>query len=708
MSRQFPRIPLLGYADRLSARPGEQVAFKVSSDGPEPFTARLTRSISADPNPAGQGIVELPVDADFGAGFPSRRQPFNPGSYAVVDRGPVVDGSFSLTVTIWPTKPSGREQAIICAGGFELLLDRSGSPALRHGETGIAMGAPVLERHWYALEVTYNPASGQATLDQRSLDIWAPSARQTAALPGLAFDSNQPVMIAAALRDGSADLHFNGKIEAPTIVSDGAVVARWDFERDTMMTKIRDTGPNGLDGVLVNHPARGMTGAAWDGSEMCWRHKPEHYGAIHFHEDDIYDFGWETDFTWTVPNDLPTGIYVMRLTCGDHEDAIPIFICPPQGMRTADLAVLVSTFTYTVYGNHARVDFAPSWRNRIREWDAYPHNAADYPELGCSTYNFHSDGSGICHASHLRPLLTLRPGYLTFGSGEGSGLRHFQADSHLIAWLHHQNIDYDIVTDHELHAQGLDALAGYKAVTTGSHPEYYTQETLDALTGYRDDGGKLIYLGGNGFYWRVARHADEPGMIEIRRAEGGIRAWAAEPGEYFNAFDGAYGGLWRRNGRPPQELTGVGFSAQGQFHGSYYRRRADSYSPDLAWIFDGIDEEVLGDFGFSGGGAAGYELDRVEPRLGSPSNIHILASSEGHDEGFVLVPEEQLTHLSTWALEPAECLVRADMTYFEVPGGGAVFSTGSITFCGALPWNGFDNNVSRLVKNVLTRFLSDG
>ena len=47
----------------------------------------------------------------------------------------------------------------------------------------------------------------------------------------------------------------------------------------------------------------------------------------------------------------------------------------------------------------------------------------------------------------------------------------------------------------------------------------------------------------------------------------------------------------------------------------------------------------------------------------------------------------------------------ADMTFFETPGGGAVFSTGSITFCGCLPVNGFDNNLSRLLQNVVDRFL---
>jgi hypothetical protein len=86
-----------------------------------------------------------------------------------------------------------------------------------------------------------------------------------------------------------------------------------------------------------------------------------------------------------------------------------------------------------------------------------------------------------------------------------SGLRHFPADSHLIAWLHHYGIDYDIVTDHELHREGVSVLASYTTITTTSHPEYHTLESLNAYQQYRDSiGGNLIYLGGNGFYWRIA------------------------------------------------------------------------------------------------------------------------------------------------------------------------------------------------------------
>ena len=512
------------------------------------------------------------------------------------------------------------------------------------------------------------------------------------------------------MSDGAASAHFNGKIEAPAIYAaaepdENVLLARWDFSDGIETTEIRDVGPGAHHGEIVNLPARGMTGARWDGSEMCWRHAPDHYGAIHFHEDDIYDFGWETDFSFEIPKDLPSGVYAVRLKAGDHEDAVPFFVCPPLGERRADLCVLISTFTYSVYGNHARPDFEPGWKEEFRRWNAYAHNPAEHRGYGLSTYNYHSDGSGICHASHRRPLFNMRPGYVTFGYGPGSRHRHFQADSHLWAWLHRKGYDYDIVTDQELHDDGVDAIRGYKAVSTGSHPEYHTKETLDALQTYRDAGGRLIYLGGNGFYWRVALHQSEPGAIEIRRAESGIRAWAAEPGEYYNAFDGAYGGLWRRNGRPPQALAGIGFSAQGQFEGSYYRRKIGADDPELGWVFKGIDDEIIGDFGLSGGGAAGFELDRADIRLGTPANVRILASSEGHGESFVLVPEEQLTHITNWPNEPVQDLLRADMVYVEVPGGGAVFATGSITFCGSLPWNDFDNNVSTLLGNVMDRFL---
>ncbi|MEM8950317.1 MAG: N,N-dimethylformamidase beta subunit family domain-containing protein [Pseudomonadota bacterium] len=621
-----------------------------------------------------------------------------------------------MEAVIWPTLINGQQQVVLAAGEAALLLNGDGSLGGELGGYRFSTDVPLKERHWYRVRFSYDPARKQVTLWQRVTGPTGDVGEVVSRSAGASVDLGKEVAVSIAARqvDGPASGHFNGKIEAPAIYAsfepdEAALLARFDFSADISTTKVKAVGPAELHGNLVNLPARGMTGSLWDGSEHCWRHKPEHYAAIHFHEDDIYDFGWETDFSFTIPEDLPSGVYAARIGSGEHEDAIPFFVCPSRQGRLAPapLCVLVSTFTYSVYGNHARPDFAPSWKDEFARWGAYPHNPAEHQDYGLSTYNYHSDGSGICHASHRRPLFNMRPGYVTFGYGPGSRHRHFQADSHLIAWLHAKGCDYDIVTDQELHDDGIEAIRGYKAVTTGSHPEYHTAETLDALQGYRDAGGKLLYLGGNGFYWRVALHQSEPGAIEIRRAESGIRAWAAEPGEYYNAFDGAYGGLWRRNGRPPQALAGVGFSAQGQFEGSYYRRKVEKDDPDVGWIFAGINDEILGDFGLSGGGAAGFELDRADPRLGTPDNVRVLASSEAHGETFVLVPEEKLTHITNWPNEPEQDLLRADMIYFDVPGGGAVFSTGSITFCGSLPWNNFDNNISTLLGNVLDRFLSD-
>jgi len=46
------------------------------------------------------------------------------------------------------------------------------------------------------------------------------------------------------------------------------------------------------------------------------------------------------------------------------------------------ICVLISTFTYSIYGNHARVDYEDSWLNRIKEWNAYPYNPVNYKEYG--------------------------------------------------------------------------------------------------------------------------------------------------------------------------------------------------------------------------------------------------------------------------------------------------------------------------------------
>ncbi|SEK86886.1 N,N-dimethylformamidase [Roseovarius azorensis] len=693
--------PLTGYTDRLSARPGETIAFKVSSTLGGSFRARLTRSICADPNPTGTGIAEEDASAWFAPrDLPARHQPFHPGSYGITHEPLTLAAkeAITLSATILPTHLNGRDQAVLSCGPLTLGLNADGCLFVAVADARLTMDKPLPMHRWTHIEAGLK--DDRVTLAQTTLGHHSRQTHDAAGkLPRV--DITASVSLAARLTGNAVTDFFNGKIEAPAITGTNGALAAWDLSASIPLCHVPAlTGP-ALH--LVNFPTRAMTGSLWDASEMCWRHKPAHYGAIHFHEDDIYDFGWQTDFTLTVPADMPSGVYVMHIEADDGSDEMPFYICPPKGLRRADLCVLIPTFTYVVYGNHARPDYDPSWQGRMQDWGAYPHNPAEYPDYGLSTYNTHSDGSGICHASHRRPLFNFRPGFLTFGATTCSGLRHFPADSHLISWLHAKDIGYDIITDHELHAEGAGVLAGYKAVTTTTHPEYHTAETLDALRDYRDAGGNLLYLGGNGFYWRIARHAENDSLLEIRRAEDGIRAWAAEPGEYYNAFDGTYGGLWRRSGRAPQALVGIGFAAQGEFHGAPYQRVC--HDPAFDWLFEGVAEDLFGNYGFSGNGAAGFELDHVDQRIGSPQNHVLLARSAGDNKDFMLVPEEQLTHLTNLTGVPEEEAKHADMICFDLPGGGSVFAVGSITFCGSLPWNGFDNDISRLLENYLCRKL---
>jgi N,N-dimethylformamidase len=132
----------------------------------------------------------------------------------------------------------------------------------------------------------------------------------------------------------------------------------------------------------------------------------------------------------------------------------------------------------------------------------------------------------------------------------------------------------------------------------------------------------------------------------------------------------------------------------------------DSFNPRAAFIFEGIGkDEVIGDFPnvIQEHGAAGYEIDRVDYELGTPPSTLLLAKADGFSDGYQHVIEEnnQMTPDQGGSVDR---MVRADMVYCTFPNEGAVFSTSSISWSGCLPYNKYDNNISRLTENVLRGF----
>jgi N,N-dimethylformamidase len=306
-------------------------------------------------------------------------------------------------------------------------------------------------------------------------------------------------------------------------------------------------------------------------------------------------------------------------------------------------------------------------------------------------YERYADISGIRTSSFMRPLTNVSLDARPWA---------FPADIAILQFLSREAPGFSVVTDHGIHWRGVQALEGARVVVTGTHPEYWSFEMLDAMEAFLAKGGRLIYSGGNGFYWVTSLSKHWPGAVELRRAEDGTRAWIEEPGEYYSEFDGRLGGMWRRNGRAPNKLVGIGFAAQGFSKSTFYRRKPAADDPRAAFIFKGVPETIIGDFGAIGGGAAGEEIDRYDRSLGSPAHGLVLASSEDHGPDMLRVKEE---FYSTKPLV-ADPYVRADMVFFETPAGGAVFSTGSIAWGGALGHDGYENNVARIFGNVVKRF----
>ena len=712
---------LLGYCDRFSVRPGEPIAFKVSSETGAPFDLEIVRILHGDTNPEGPGYLEEPVATAINGRYPGVRQRVWAGSYAIVPANPAFTAlnSFTARLSLWPTLFDRPEQALISLwdptrkAGFALVLDRDRGPLLRLADGAacaeLALGAPLRLRVWHHLTVSFEAMTGDATIEVTGAD-GPQRAAQSLPLRGLG-EPNSPLLIAARpTADGHTEAHFNGKIEAPALYGPPGPVGIWDFSRGVSGETIEDVSGAGLHGETRQLPDRGVTGSNWAGEARGWTAAPEQYGAIHFHEDDIADAEWADTAVWVPPEGLRSGLYAARLNTAEDEDYLPFVVAPPLGAAsTARLLLILPSASYLAYANeHLAIDapLAERVHDHAPVFSPGDLYAAAHRELGGSLYDRHADDSGIMTSSLHRPILNMRPKYQSWlGGVTHSSLWQLNADTHIIAWLERQGFDYDVISDEDLHAHGPQILANYRCVMTGTHPEYTSTAMLDALEGFRDRGGRLIYMGGNGFYWRIAFHPTRRGVIEVRRCEVG-NGWITAPGESHQAFNGEYGGLWRRIGRPPQALTGVGFIAQGFDSCGYFRRLADSHDPRAAFIFEGVNEEIIGDFGLIGGGAAGIELDCADPLLGTPPNALVLARSEGHSDNYLPTVEALLiNYLGQGATQNA--MVHADMVFFSQPGGGAVFSTGSIAWAGSLSHNGDDNAVSRITANVVRRFTDD-
>ena len=179
-----------------------------------------------------------------------------------------------------------------------------------------------------------------------------------------------------------------------------------------------------------------------------------------------------------------------------------------------------------------------------------------------------------------------------------------------------------------------------------------------------EEGGRLLYLGGNGLNCEVEIHGSSMTVHN----------------EQITGLDFAGVGAESRMAlrhESEASLVGVVFTPPGAMTGAPYRVVDSSH-----WAFHrtGLQNGDL--FGLKSlhmrcpGGASGHETDKMSPS--SPANTHLLALGLNPDEG------------------------GAQMVHFETPKGGGVFSVGSISWVSSLP---IDEHVSQITENAIRRFL---
>jgi N,N-dimethylformamidase len=713
-----PGVTLEGYPQELSVPAGRPVQVMVSGSAGD-ARLRVVRLLHGDSNPAGPGYRDELMDWGAPAAVTIREQVLDIGSYVEVPTtaAPALPASFTLTMWVRPTVLSTGWQAIFAKWGADapvLGVFATGQRTLavglsRDGRTvewctGRAWLAP---QQWQFLAVSYDAAEGVVQVAQSGSTgpaksfADAPLDLTTKRLTGGGplHQATAPWLLGAlpALESvGPHWAHFNGKLaraqliaealgpdairavrETSAFPSDHPLIAAWDFSREISTDRVVDV-VGGADGIAVNMPGRGVTGPFWVGTDATmYADAPRMYDAIQLHDDDVADAGWAPAVELAVPDDAASGIYAATFERDRDRLVVPFVVTAPR--LDADVCVLIPTLTWQAYSSNRG------------PWSYTEDGLVDATPC---IYDQHRDGSMVYYVSRRRPTRSHNPaaGFPVWGA------HNVTANLYLIDWLEHEGISYVLTTDEELHREGAGVFASSRCVIIGSHPEYWTGQMLEALGAHLRGGGRCLYLGGNGLFWVTSFDPARPYIIEVRKS-GDWLDWWSHPtsGELAHSTTLEAGGLWSRRGRPARRLIGVEMAANcftlpdaGRPRG--YRRLPASYSPEFAFAFRGVGDDVIGNFGLNLGSAASYEMDAALELDGSEA-IARTVLAEAADPAFI-------------PLDRIPVRPRSDLVLTAYPGGGAVFAAGSVTWTGSLSHNDYANNVSLVTGNVLRHFLA--
>ena len=452
-------MKVVGYGDRFSVAVGEKIRFMVSCTE-DTYKADVVRLIHGDTNPAGPGFKEKLVETSVSKSYPGREQKIYNGSYIEIPDDPQLrfSDSFSFQTWIYPTTPEFGLQGLVTkwsssdGSGYGIFVDEKGSLAVCIGngnskDTWVSSGKTLRSRTWYFVSVVYDSEKGEVRLYQEPITMWPRDESRIVTSQSVNVSKtteNELSLIMAGHwekeESGKSIIggYYNGKIDNPCLFNRAlnedevellrngtspnelgkGVVGAWNFARDFSSAVVTDESGNGHNGIAVNMPARAMTGHNWTGNETNFNNAPNQYGAIHFHDDDLEDARWDVDFELTIPDNMKSGVYAARLRSGDGEDHVPFWVRPKKGAPTAPILLIMSSATYIAYANaHKNIEgnqkASDEWEKRygypLPDYPANPEDKYMIVNNLMSLYSHHSDGSGVCYSSRLRPIVNMRP-----------------------------------------------------------------------------------------------------------------------------------------------------------------------------------------------------------------------------------------------------------------------------------------------------------
>ena len=221
-------MKITGYADKLSAAPGETISFMVNCELPR-YRVEVVRIICGDTNPAGPGVKEQAVKTPVSKTYAGRRQTIEAGSYVTIPTRPPLEDldSFSFQAFIWPTTPTKGRQVI--AARFRDRDEHDASLAIVLGdgqghEEVLATQRPLLNRSWYFVAASFDARTRRVCLYQEPLTSY-PGVSDAAAVETTAttrrLGRNTAPLTFGALRRSRRRLTglYNGKIDSPRLAN---------------------------------------------------------------------------------------------------------------------------------------------------------------------------------------------------------------------------------------------------------------------------------------------------------------------------------------------------------------------------------------------------------------------------------------------------------------------------------------------------------